>query len=104
VQFIDGGVMDNLPLDAVMQFLTRAAEPRDMKDEEVAIIKEKPLHPHLIIAASLEVSAPQYMLAYTRRQLQQSWLSLRKRAKQLGYNRKLETYQLAQADGQDCGT
>jgi len=40
---------------------------------------------------------PQYVLEFTRRQLKQSWSILSKRAKSLGYNRKLDTY----ADAQD---
>lgn len=89
VQYIDGGVTDNLPLDAVTQFLERAAAS--------GLVPGKPAAPHLVIAASLEVNAPQYILEFTRRQLKQSWIVLSKRAKSLGYNRKLDTY----ADAQD---
>jgi predicted acylesterase/phospholipase RssA len=89
VQYIDGGVTDNLPLDAVTQFLERAAF--------MGLVSRSPAAPHLVIAASLEVNAPQYILEFTRRQLKQSWMVLRQRAKALGYNRKLDTY----ADAQD---
>ena len=89
VQYIDGGVTDNLPLDAVTQFLERAAS--------AGLIQGAPAAPHVVIAGSLEVNAPQYVLEFTRRQLKQSWSILSKRAKSLGYNRKLDTY----ADAQD---
>jgi predicted acylesterase/phospholipase RssA len=89
-QYIDGGVMDNLPIDAVTQFLARVAE--------VGLTPHAPHQaPHLIVAASLEVSARTYFLSFTRRQFEQSWRLLRKRATQLGYNRKLHTF----ADAQD---
>jgi len=87
-QYIDGGVTDNLPLDAVSQFLERTAS--------AGLIVGSPAAPHLVIAASLEVNAPQYILDFTREQLKQSWIVLSKRAKALGYNRKLDTYVDAQ--------
>lgn len=88
-QYIDGGVMDNLPIDAVTQFLARVAE--------VGLTPYSPdSAPHLIVAASLEVTTRSYFLSFTRRQFEQSWRLLRKRAAQLGYNRKLQTFSDAQ--------
>jgi predicted acylesterase/phospholipase RssA len=87
-QYIDGGVTDNLPVDAVAQFLERASS--------AGLIQGRPLAPHLVVAASLEVNAPEYVLEFTRRQLKQSWRALGTRAKSLGHNRKLDTYASAQ--------
>jgi hypothetical protein len=89
VQYIDGGVTDNLPVDAVAQFLERASS--------ADLIQGRPPAPHLVVAASLEVKAPEYVLEFTRQQLKQSWRVLGKRAKSLGHNRKLDAY----ADAQD---
>lgn len=84
-QFVDGGVMDNLPLDSVLQTM------RNMADEKV--IPLRPKHgPHLMLAASLEVD--------TRNEesldigaLKRYWPELRSRASELKYNRKLDSYQ-----------
>jgi len=88
VQYIDGGVTDNLPLDAVAQYLERAASAK--------LIQPAPRVPHPVIAASLEVIAQPYQLDFTRRKLKENWMTLANRAKQLGYNRKLHTYAVAQ--------
>lgn len=91
-QYIDGGVMDNLPIDAIAAFLHRAAL------SDVGLVPLRPPSPHLIIAASLEVNAPEYSLAFTRRRFRKSWLALSQRARQLGYNSKLDTYHHAEHD------
>lgn len=88
-RFVDGGVMDNLPVDAIARFLHRAAQLKMIAPRPVAA-------PHLIIGASLEVNAPAYSLAYTRERFKSSWLALSKRAGQLRYNTKLQTYAFAQ--------
>ena len=88
-QFIDGGVMDNLPIDAIAATLHRAAR--------AGMIERVPLDaPHLIVGASLEPRAPSYALAFTRNRFRNSWLRRQKRAKQLGYNTKLDTYEHAE--------
>jgi predicted acylesterase/phospholipase RssA len=87
-QFIDGGVMDNLPVDAIASVLHRAAS--------VNLVAAQPSTPHLIIGASLEVRAPAYALAFTRERLRRNWIALRARAAQLRYNTKLDTYQYAE--------
>lgn len=88
-QYIDGGVMDNLPLDAVAQFLHRAYKAR--------LIEKKPVQgPHLIIAASLQVNTPEYSTSLARKHFQESWLALGRRAKELQYNTKLDTYRRTQ--------
>ena len=88
-QFIDGGVMDNLPIDAIAATLHRAAR--------AGMIERVPQDaPHLIVGASLEPRAPSYALAFTRNRFRNSWLRRQKRAKQLGYNTKLDTYEHAE--------
>jgi predicted acylesterase/phospholipase RssA len=85
-QYIDGGVTDNLPLDAVAQFLYRASrahlvDPRPQKGRV----------PHLLLCASLEprltilTPAEQQLLSF-------NWPALHRRAAQLGYNKKIDLY------------
>jgi predicted acylesterase/phospholipase RssA len=87
-QYIDGGVMDNLPVDAIATYLHRAAR--------VGLIAAEPRVPHLIVGASLEVRAPSYALAFTRNRFRCSWAARQKRATQLGYNTKLDKYEYAE--------
>jgi predicted acylesterase/phospholipase RssA len=88
-QFIDGGVMDNLPIDSIAAALHRAAVAK--------MIERVPEGaPHLIVGASLELRAPSYALAFTRKRFRNSWIRRQKRAKQLGYNTKLDTYEHAE--------
>jgi hypothetical protein len=88
-QYIDGGIMDNLPMDAIARFLDRAGRLR--------MIERFPDTPHLIVGASLEVVAPTYSTAFQRRRLKRSWLALSRRARQLSYNTKLDTYEFAES-------
>ena len=87
-RFVDGGIMDNLPLDAIANFLDLAGE--------TTMITKEPESPHLMVGASLEVNAPPYALTFTRERLKSSWPLLRSRAKQLSYNTKLDTYEHAE--------
>ena len=85
-QYIDGGVTDNLPLDAVAQFLNRAA----MAD----VVSARPFDgsvPHLLLCASLE---PQLAILDESEQhaLRFNWPGLWHRARQLGYNKKIDLY------------
>jgi predicted acylesterase/phospholipase RssA len=89
-QYIDGGVMDNLPIDAVAQFLTRAAH------KEIKLINPTPVQPHLIVAASLEVNARD-STPFERIALQNSWPALFRRTRELGYNLKLDSYARAES-------
>jgi len=85
-QYIDGGVTDNLPLDAVAQFLHRASLA-----SIVAARPDQGQSPHLLLCASLEprltvlTDAEQQALRY-------NWPGLWRRAGQLGYNKKIELY------------
>ena len=88
-QYIDGGVFDNLPLDAVAQFLQGSADAdlitrRPMRDQQSV--------PHLIFAASLEVEPQRNIGPERLRQFAEFWPDMRRRATRLGYNRKLELY------------
>ncbi len=106
-QYIDGGVMDNLPIDAVAQFLNRAATqgiivktppPVTISDENNQVIlgqdgQPKTVSaPHLAIAISLEVNTPPFVLPSTRKELRSDWPSLSSRSKELRYNEKLLSY------------
>jgi len=93
-QLVDGGVMDNLPLDAVARFLNRAcsnkriAQRPRVNDASV---------PHLLFTASLEVKRRNLQ----GRELQtatETWLALMTRARQLRYNQKIEKFAEAQTD------
>jgi hypothetical protein len=91
-QYIDGGVMDNLPLDAVAQFLRMASE--------VELVAGRPERngtgvPHLLFSASLEVnpSPP------TPEQLQRcanEWPLVYQLAGRLKYNKKLDLFAATQ--------
>jgi predicted acylesterase/phospholipase RssA len=89
-QYIDGGVTDNLPLDAVAQFLHHASE--------VGRLDPRPRQgsvPHLLICGSLE---PRYRPLSTADQaeLQFNWPALWTHARQLSYNSKLDAYAVFQ--------
>ena len=88
-QYIDGGTMDNLPLDAVAHFL------RDMSERNRIVARpELPqlgAVPHLLFSASLEVNPD----VPTEREVERyggEWPLVRKRAKQLRYNKKLDRF------------
>ncbi len=96
-QYVDGGVMDNLPFDSVLQFLEEACKPRG--EEPMADYARRPDAPHLIIAASLEPK--NYALREREdldepREIQESWVRLRRRAKEIRYNRKIDSFVTAQ--------
>lgn len=84
-QFIDGGVMDNLPLDSV---LTRMREMAD--GGEIAL--RPAAAPHLMVAASLEVDSAKKHGAELRR-LEMYWPEMMSRAKELRYNIKLDNFE-----------
>jgi predicted acylesterase/phospholipase RssA len=91
-QYTDGGVMDNLPLDAVAQFLNTVAGtdliPARPQFEGMPV-------PHMLFSASLQERPPDPSAAdlerYTR-----SWPEILERARKLGYNKKLELFQTTQ--------
>jgi hypothetical protein len=86
--YIDGGVMDNLPLDAVANFLFAASG--------VGLVSARPVvgnvaTPHLLFSASLEAS-PRRLTREELDALCNDWPALWRRARTLGYNKKLDTY------------
>lgn len=93
-QYIDGGVIDNLPLDAVAQFLDRASRAR-----RGAIIRRPQYDgqavPHLIFTASLEID-PAIGCADERGL--GNCLDVSNRARTFKYNRKIDAFASTQAD------
>lgn len=87
-QYIDGGVMDNLPVDAVAQFLHRAARH--------GIIQPRPAEPHLVVCASLEPQQGELRDAAALERVRAYWPGLRRRAQKLGYNQKLDVFRRTQ--------
>lgn len=91
-QYIDGGVMDNLPLDAVAQFLYKAS--LDDRITARPIIDGKSV-PHLLFAASLEPVIPKLDQGQVD-PLCADWPTLLGRTRKLGYNKKLDDFQETQ--------
>jgi predicted acylesterase/phospholipase RssA len=87
-QFSDGGIMDNLPLGAVVEYLWG-------KDGN-AIYSRRPNVPHLILTATLEPEKADWTNRENLSEL--SWHAIRKRAKQLRYNGKIGKFQQGQRD------
>jgi predicted acylesterase/phospholipase RssA len=93
-QFIDGGVMDNLPIDAVLNVLRNASSA----DPGEGLVVRRPTSdsgapiPHLAFAASLEPELEAITRSDALSALETYWPALRTRAKQLGYNCKLDNY------------
>jgi predicted acylesterase/phospholipase RssA len=98
-RYIDGGTIDNLPLDAVARFLDLASQAQS------PLVARRPKAdghevPHLLFTASLEVdktSLPDRDVETIRR----SFLRLRSRARTLSYNRKIDAYASVQRNLRD---
>lgn len=87
-QYSDGGIMDNLPLGAVVEYLWG-------KDGN-AVYARRPKIPHLILTATLEVDKADWS---NRKDLDTlSWTEIRSRAAQLRYNGKIRKFQQGQRD------
>jgi len=88
--FLDGGIIDNLPLDAVAQHLNRVlTTPSD----------RRPATPHLLFTASLEVDkCVMKPGGWDIEQTRRSWRLLRNRATTFTYNRKIDAYARTQRD------
>ena len=104
-QYIDGGVMDNLPIDAVVKQLVGEvnakqilARPQITSSATLSDNGNSALlaRPHLIFAASLETAPKKLKNQNEWKHLAESWPELRKRAKQLKYNIKMNTYEHAE--------
>lgn len=83
--------MDNLPLDAVVQYLHRQVLNHGLAPRPVSPSGEHV--PHLLFAASLETKL---FPPKDPDQVARNWLALRTRARQLGYNRKIDGFRAAQ--------
>ena len=92
--YIDGGVMDNLPLDAVARFLDRASHATSGAIARRPKIDEQEV-PHLIFTASLEVDPTIHSDAD---ELVGDCIQLWKHAKTLRYNQKINAFATTQGD------
>ncbi len=90
-RYFDGGIMDNLPLDAVAEFLFGS---RDIARRPRS--NGRPV-PHLLFTASLEVDK-QALPNDDVEVVSRSFLRLRKRAKTFIYNRKVDAYAKVQSN------
>ena len=88
-QFIDGGVLDNLPVSAVVKHLHDAAA--------AGKVDPRPHVPHLVLTASLEPEAPAIGPDEAAR-VARSWLAALDRARRLQYNQKIDRYAKVQRD------
>lgn len=87
-QYADGGIMDNLPLGAVVEYL--------WGKDGTPTFERRPDIPHLILTATLEPEKADW----TRREKldELSWSEIRGRANQLRYNGKIDRFQQSQRD------
>jgi predicted acylesterase/phospholipase RssA len=92
--YIDGGVMDNLPLDAVARFLDRASHAMSGAIARRPKIGNQEV-PHLIFTASLEVDPT---IQCDADELVGDCVQLWKRAKTLKYNQKINAFATTQCD------
>jgi hypothetical protein len=91
-QYVDGGVMDNLPFDAIAKYLLEHS-----REGPARRFCARPQSPHLILATSLEPDVKELSLAETQ-ELAADWPSLSSRIRKLRYNRKVRTFAGAQRD------
>ncbi|MDP9193472.1 MAG: patatin-like phospholipase family protein [Acidobacteriota bacterium] len=96
-KYIDGGTIDNLPLDAVARFLTEAANAgaiqRRHPDPSHVPGEKKRSVPHLLFTASLEVNpAVHGQEPNDLRKAAKDCLALMRRAGTFKYNRKIDAY------------
>jgi predicted acylesterase/phospholipase RssA len=95
-QYVDGGIIDNLPLDAVARFLDQAS-----RGERPSVARRPRVGgrevPHLLFTASLEVDKT-CLDDGKAETFSKSFLRLQKRAKTFGYNRKIDAYGALQRD------
>jgi predicted acylesterase/phospholipase RssA len=87
-QYADGGIMDNLPLGAVVEYLWGKDSP--------SRFERRPEVPHLILTATLEPEKADWTKRDDLDKL--SWMEIRARATQLRYNGKIDKFQRAQRD------
>jgi predicted acylesterase/phospholipase RssA len=91
VQFSDGGMLDNLPFYPVVDFIKNRHSPG----------AEPPTIPHLIFTASLETEPKIWDQQHSKewkKAFATSWLSVRSRAKEMKFNKKIEDFVHAQRE------
>lgn len=89
--FVDGGIMDNLPLDAVVHFMKNASETG------AGLLRRRPSNPHLILTASLERRVNDIPLDDEKLgSFDRDWRALTQRVTELQYNRKVMVFTKAQ--------
>lgn len=95
-RYVDGGVMDNLPLDAVVEYLEDGAKAGLFaRRPSLGGRGDGPPVPHLLFTASLERRTPTLDAAESA-DLSRSWPRLLARTRQLRYNRKVDTFAASQ--------
>ena len=87
-QYADGGIMDNLPLGAVVDYLWGKGG--------IGKFERRPEVPHLILTATLEPEKADWSKRDDLDKL--SWTEIRARAIQLRYNGKIDKFQQGQRD------
>ncbi|TCO92011.1 patatin-like phospholipase [Chthoniobacter flavus] len=87
-QYADGGIMDNLPLGAVVEYL--------WGKDSASRYERRPEVPHLILTATLEPEKADWSGKEDLEKL--CWTEISARAKQLRYNGKIDKFQRGQRD------
>ena len=87
-QYADGGIMDNLPLGAVVEYL--------WGKDSASRFERRPEVPHLILTATLEPEKADWTEKEDLDKL--GWSKIRARATQLRYNGKIDKFQQGQRD------
>jgi predicted acylesterase/phospholipase RssA len=87
-QYADGGIMDNLPLGAVVEYL--------WGKDAAKRYERHPRVPHLILTATLEPEKADWTGKENLDTL--GWTEIRARASQLRYNGKIDKFQQGQRD------
>ncbi len=93
-QYIDGGVMDNLPIAPVFDFLTGAVAAGHVTGRPTN--PDGTNAPHLMFAASLEAETPDLVYRDEWESFKNYWPALSKRTKELKYNTKADIYRKAE--------
>jgi predicted acylesterase/phospholipase RssA len=93
-KYVDGGVIDNLPLDAVARVLDNASRPDDYHR---ALVTPRPPAPHLLFTASLEVDRDILPMQITDvKNASRNFMKVSRRAKTFQHNRKIDAYRAVQ--------
>jgi hypothetical protein len=95
-QYIDGGVMDNLPFASVVGFLDEASKPHSATNRYPLYLRRPPA-PHLIVTGSLEPTCHDLGPKRTD-EVRKCWVMLKKRAGQIRYNQKIHNFEVAERD------